>query len=226
MGKMNWILEVRFALAVGLLALAGCSGRGPTAPVHACRTWPLRYSAENGWTFRCEASSLEPRCSAFPISLTVTWSYRSQADFVHEADVPNRILALRRETTGCGTFVTTGCSHALIEYGYDAQSRLVRRERTWSHSLAGGGTIDVATYTAWDRRGRPTHGELEVDGTRVPLTIAYDDFRRIAQASNGELVEQDEHGNVIREAQLADGGQSAETHYTIEAVQQVCEEGA
>jgi len=155
----------------------------------------------------------------------VTWTYRSHADFVHEADVPNRILALRRETTGCGTFVTTGCSQSLVEYAYDPRGRLQRRERSWSHTLGGGGTIDVATYTAWDRSGRPTQGELEADGARVPLTIVYDDFRRIAQASNGELVEQDVHGNVIREAQLRDGRPAAETEYTIEAVQQVCEEG-
>jgi len=211
---------------MGLLALAGCSGHGPTAPSRACRTWTLRYSDQNGRTFRCEASPLEPRCSAFPVNVTVTWTYRSHADFVHEADVPNRVLTLRRETTGCGTFVTTGCSHARIEYAYDAQSRVLRRERSSSHSLGGGGTIDVATYTAWGRRGRPTQGELEANGARVPLTIVYDDLRRIAQASNGELVEQDVHGNVIREARLRDGRPSFETDYKIEAVQQVCEEGA
>jgi hypothetical protein len=185
----------------------------------------LRYSDQGGRAFRCEAGPLESRCSAFPVYLTVTWTYRSHADFVHEADVPNRVLALRREATGCGTFVTTGCSHALVEYAYDSQGRLQRRERSSSHSLGGGGTIDVATYTAWDRRGRPTRGELEADGARMPLTIVYDDARRIARASNGELVEQDEHGNVIREAQLS-GGRIVETEYTIEAVQQVCEEGA
>jgi hypothetical protein len=81
------------------------------------------------------------------------------------------------------------------------------------------------TYTAWDRRGRPTQGVLEADGARVPLSIVYDDPRRIAQASNGELVEQDRHGNVIREVQLS-GGRTVLTQYAIEAVQQVCEEGA
>jgi hypothetical protein len=185
----------------------------------------LRYSDAGGRAFRCEAGSLEPSCSAFPVYLTVTWTYRSQADFVHEADVPNRIRALRRETTGCGTFVTTGCSHALVEYAYDAHGRLRQRERSSSHSLGGARTIDVATYTAWDRRGRPTRGELEADGVRAPLTIVYDDSRRIARASNGELVEQDVHGNVIREGWLSDG-RSVETQYTIEAVQQVCEDGA
>jgi len=219
------MLEGRFALAVGLLALAGCAGRVPTAPGPACRTWMLRYSDQSGRTFGCEARPLEPSCSAFPVYLTVTWTYRSHADFVHEADVPNRVLALRRQTTGCGTFVTTGCSHTVVDYAYDAQSRLRRRERSSSHSLGGGRTIDVATYTAWDRRGRPTQGELEADGARVPLTIVYDDSRRITQASNGELVEQDVHGNVIREAQLSDG-RVVETEYAIEAFQQVCEEGA
>jgi hypothetical protein len=217
--------EVRFAVIVGLLAHAGCAGRTPTAPGPACRTWMLRYSNQGGPTFRCEARPLEPSCSAFPVNVTVTWTYQSHADFLHEADVPNRVRALRRQTTGCGTFVTTGCSHSLVEYAYDAQGRLRRRERSSSHSLGGARTIDVVTYAAWDRRGRPTQGVLEADGARVPLSIVYDDPRRIAQASNGELVEQDRHGNVIREVQLS-GGRTVLTQYAIEAVQQVCEEGA
>lgn len=223
---MSLIRERRLALAVGALALAGCSGSGPTAPGRACRTWMLRYSDQNGRTFRCQPNPLQPSCSAFPVNVTVTWTYRSQADFVHEADVPNRILALRRETTGCGTFATTGCSHALVEYAYDAQGRLVRRERSSGSSLGGGLTIDVATYAAWDGRGRPTRGEIEANGVRVSLTIAYDDSQRIALASNGELVEQDLLGNVVREAQLDNDHPSFQTDYTIEAVQQVCEEGA
>lgn len=53
-----------------------------------------------------------------------------------------------------------------------------------------------------------------------PLAIAYDDVRRIAQASNGEVVEQDAYGNVIRE-----DGPGFETFYEIEAFQDVCEAG-
>lgn len=185
----------------------------------------LRYSDQNGRTFRCEADSLQPRCSAFPANVTVTWTYGTRGDFVHEADVPNRVRALRRETVGCGTFVTTGCSQARVEYAYDSRGRLQRRERASGSSLGGGVTIDVATYTAWDLRGRPTAGELEANGARVPLTIVYDDARRLALTSNGELVEQDSLGNVVREAQLEDGVPTFETDYRIEAVQQVCEEG-
>jgi hypothetical protein len=212
-------------LIVALLTLAGCSG-APTAPGRPCRSWPLRYADQFGRTFRCAADPLAPSCSAFPVNLSVTWTYRSHADFVHEADVPNRILALRRDTLGCGTFATTGCNRALIDYSYDTQSRLVRRERSSSHSLGGGGTLDVATYTAWDARGRPTRGELETSDLSQPLTITYDDARRIAQTSNGEFVEQDVHGNVIREAQLGDTSASFEDVFTIEAVQQVCDDGS
>jgi hypothetical protein len=144
---------------------------------------------------------------------------------VHEADVPNRILALDRVTVGCGTFVTTGCNNNRVKFAYDAQGRLVRRERSWSHSLGGSGTIDVITYTAWDRHGRPTQGQVEKDGETAPLTIVYDDVRRIAEASNGELVEQDIYGNVIRETQTQDES-TFETLYMIEAFQDVCEAGA
>ena len=123
-------------------------------------------------------------------------------------------------TVGCGTFVTTGCNSNRVKFDYDAQSRLVRRERSWSHSLGGSGTTDVVTYTAWDRHGRPTQGQ--VDGQTAPLTIVYDDARRLAEASNGELVEQDIYGNPIREAQVL-GESTFETLYTIEAFQEVCE---
>jgi hypothetical protein len=207
-------------LALLVIATPDCSD-GPTAPSRACRKWPLRYSS-GGATFTCDPSPTLPRCSAFPVNLEVTWSYRSQSDFVHEADVPNRVLALEKASQGCGTFVTTGCSTNLVKYEYDAQGRVVRRERSWSHSLGAGGTLDVATFTAWDRRGRPTQGRIEANGEASPLSIVYDDARRTAQASNGELVEQDPYGNVIREVRLQDGS-PVETLYSIESFQDVCE---
>ena len=214
-----------FTLTLALTALAGCSHDGSTAPTRPCRKWPLRYTT-GGRTFNCKAlPPTTPSCSAFPISLEITWSYRSQFDFVHEADVPNRILAQSQTTQGCGTFVTTGCNTNIVKFDYDAQSRLVRRERSSSHSFGGGvgsgATIDVVTYTAWDPRGRPTQGQVEKDGQTAPLTIAYDDVRRIAETSDGELVEQDAYGNVVREA-----GPGFETLYEIEAFQDVCEAGA
>lgn len=203
-------------LALALTALAGCSHDGPAAPRRPCRKWLLRYTT-GGRIFNCKAPSTTPSCSAFPTNLEITWSYRSQFDFVHEADVPNRILAQSQTTLGCGTFATTGCNTFVVKFDHDAQGRLVRRERSSSHSLGGGGTIDIVTYTAWDRHGRPTQGQVEKDGQRAPLTIAYDDVRRIAETSNGEVVEQDAYGNVVREA-----GSSFETLYEIEAFQDVC----
>ena len=205
-----------------VLGSSGCS-HGPTTPESTCRKWPLRYSSA-GATFTCDPSPALPRCSAFPINRRVTWSYRSQSDFVHEADVPNRVLALERSTQGCGTFVTSGCSTDAVKYDYDAQGRVVRRERSWSQSLGAGGTLEVATYTAWDRRGRPTQGRIEANGASEPLSIVYDDARRSAQASNGEVVEQDPYGNVIREVRLQDGT-PVETLYSIESFQDVCETG-
>jgi hypothetical protein len=207
-------------LTLALVASHACSG-GPAAPTRACRTWPLRYS-DGRTTFTCEASSTTPSCSAFPVNLTITWGYRSRSDFVHEGDVPNRVLALGQSSRGCGTFVTTGCNTNQVAYEYDSQGRLVRRERSWSHTLGGGGTIDVVTYSAWDRRGRPTEGRIEANGQGAPLSITYDDGRRIAESSNGELVEQDVHGNVVREVQVR-GGTVLEVLYTIESYQPVCE---
>jgi hypothetical protein len=206
-------------MVVGIAAL-GCSG-GPTTPKPACRKWPLRYSS-GGATFTCDPSPALPSCSGFPVNLRVTWTYRSQSDFVHEADVPNRVLALDKTTQGCGTFVTTGCSTNSVKYEYDSEARLVRRERSWSQSLGAGGTLDVATFSAWDRRGRPTQGRIEANGASSPLTIVYDDARRTAQVSNGELVEQDPYGNVVREVRLQNGS-PVEVLYAIESFQDVCE---
>jgi hypothetical protein len=207
-------------LALLVAATCGCSG-GPTAPTAACRKWPLRYSS-GGTTFTCDPSPALPSCSGFPVNVRITWSYRSQSDFVHEADVPNRVLALEKTTQGCGTFVTTGCSTNAVKYEYDAQGRVARRERSWSQSLGAGGTLDVATYTAWDRRGRPIQGRIEANGGSVPVSIVYDDARRTAESSNGELVEQDPFGNVIREVRLQDGS-PVEVLYAIESFQDVCE---
>jgi hypothetical protein len=208
------------ALALLAVAIPGCS-HSPTGPTSACRKWPLRYSS-GGATFTCDPSPALPSCSGFPVNLRVTWSYRSQSDFVHEADVPNRVLALDKTTQGCGTFVTSGCSTSTVKYEYDSEARVVRRERSWSQSLGAGGTLDVATFTAWDRRGRPTQGRIEASGDSSPLTVAYDDARRTAQASNGELVEQDPYGNVIREVRLQNGS-PVEVLYAIESFQDVCE---
>jgi hypothetical protein len=207
-------------LALLVVVIPGCSD-SPSAPKPACRKWPLRYSS-GGATFTCDPSPALPSCSAFPINRRVTWSYRSQSDFVHEADVPNRVLALEKSTQGCGTFVTTGCSTNTVKYEYDAQGRVVRRERSWSQSLGAGVTLDIATYTTWDRRGRPTQGRIETNGASAPLTIVYDDTRRTAQASNGDLVEQDPYGNVIREVRRQDVA-PVETLYSIESFQDVCE---
>jgi hypothetical protein len=207
-------------LALPFAASYGCS-RGPAEPSPACRTWPLRYS-DGRRTFACDGSSTSPSCSAFPVNLTIAWSYRSPSDFVREADVPNRVRALGQSSHGCGTFVTTGCNTDSTAYEYDSEGRLARRERSWSHTLGGRGTIDVVTYSAWDRRGRPTQGRIEAGGQETPLSIAYDDARRIAEASNGELVEQDAYGNVVREV-LVRGGAAFEVVYTIESYQEICE---
>src|SRR5262245_27017022 len=129
-------------LALALPAITGpaCS-HGPTAPSRACRKWPLQYSL-GSLHMTCKTAATGASCSAFPTSFELTWGYRNRSDFVHEADVPNRVLALGKSSQGCGSFVTTGCQTNATRYEYDSQARLVRRERTWSHTLGAGGTID------------------------------------------------------------------------------------
>jgi hypothetical protein len=204
-----------------ILAIAACSNDGPATPTRACRRWPLRYST-GGATFTCDPSPSLPSCSAFPINIKVTWEYRSQADFVHEADVPNRVLALRQSTVGCGTFAVTGCRQEDVRYEYDSQGRLARRVRTWSHTLGGGGTFDEVTYSGWDRRGRPTQGQKQAEGQVSPLRIDYDDAQRTARASDGEVVQQDVFGNALSEV-VVRGGSTSETIYSIQSYQDVCE---
>ncbi len=211
------------ALATSLLLGIACSKGGPAAPSRACRQWPLRYSTDRGLTFNCEAGPVEGRCSAFPVSLQVTWTYRSRGDFVHEADVPNRLLALRRESVGCGSMASTGCAYSTVEYSYDSQGRLQRREDSARQSLSPGSTLEVTTFSEWDRHGRPTRGQVERESGDQPFTIAYDDALRVVQWSIGNRAEQDLNGNVVREVQVLDDGRVFERSYTIEAVQPVCE---
>src|SRR5262245_12806188 len=209
------------ALAIPLITVHGCS-HGPTAPRRSCRNWPLQYSY-GSLPLKCEAGSARASCSAFPTTFTLSWGYRSRSDFVHEADVPNRVLALEQSSFGCGSFVTTGCNRTETRYAYDSQARLVRRERTWSQTLGAGGTTDVVTWSAWDRRGRPTQGRIERDGRTEDLQAEYDDALRVVRWSNGDAVVQDAFGNVIREIEVRNGG-TYDVQYSIESYQQVCED--
>lgn len=208
-------------LTVALAVLASCS-HGPTAPSRACRKWP--HDEKIGAVqFVCRAfPPTNPGCDGTPVNF-LAWTYRTQFDFVHEADVPNRILAQSREITGCASF-GNGCYTSVIRFEHDSLGRLVRHERRWSYSmiLTDGEMSEVVRYTAWDRHGRPTQGQVEHGGETTPLTIAYDDVRRVVQASNGEVVEQDAYGNVIREAWV-ENGSSFETLYAIGTFQDVCE---
>ena len=209
-------------LAVALSLLAGCSHR-PTAPSRSCRMWPL-YLVIGAQPFTCYAELPRLSCNGIPINMAM-WVYRSEVDFFSEAAIPNHVLAQSREIIGCVGGMP-GCGTSLVKFDHDAQGRLVRRERSWSPQWhEGGGVADVTSYTAWDRYGRPTQGQVEQGGRTEPVTIVYDDVRRIAQASNGELVEQDAFGNVLREVWVRDGS-AFETLYAIGKLQDVCEEGA
>lgn len=181
--------------------------------------------SSTGTTWECTASGATPTCSAFPLSLSTTWTYASMEDFVREAAVPNRLRALREETVGCGTFAYLGCNHTITEHTYDAQGRLLRRERSARHDLGGQQAFDLTTYSAWDDQGRPVRGEVLADGVAETIVLTYDDGARVVEVSNGELVEQDRHGNTIRKVTKTGvgPGEVSEVRYRIESLQQVCE---
>jgi len=221
----RWVHPRALPTLALLIAVACGSGEGPTGSSSpACRQWWQDVVSDTGRRWTCTAGGTSPRCSAFPVSQYTTWTYASVEDFVREAAIPNRLFVLRKEGVGCGTFAYIPCSLTVTEYTYDAQARLVRRERlsgTESDDLA---LFDTTTYTAWDTQGRPTAGQIEANGRRETIGISYDDASRLMEATNGELVQQDRHGNTVREAVRWGVGDTEPwtTSYTIESLQAVC----
>jgi hypothetical protein len=182
-----------------------------------------RFVNSTGAAYDCTAGGPTPSCSAGRIS--ETWTYASVADFVREAEVPNRILTVRRETSACASFAYQGCSQTLTEYTHDSRGRLMRRERSSSSTLGDPRIWDVTTYVAWDKYGRPTHGEVTAGDIRESIGISYDDEAGLMEVSNGERVEQDDHGNTVLEVFRygAGAGFVSERRYFIQSFQQVCE---
>lgn len=218
---------VRLLPALALLAAGGCGGGAPspTASSPSCRQWMRTVVSSTGTSWECTSAGATASCSAFPASLTTTWTYASLDDFVREAAVPNRLLVLSKKTVGCGTFAYLGCTDSTTEYTYDGQGRLVRRERSSGSTLSEERTADVTTYSAWDAHGRPTAGEVAAGGVHQPLGISYDDVTRVMEATNGELVKQDQYGNTVREVEkwgVSDTPPPSETSYRIESLQSVC----
>ena len=90
--------------------------------------------------------------------------------------------------------------------------------------------VDTITYTGWDTFNRPIAGEVSVpDGDptvpmptldTMPLSITYDDAARVMQASNGESVQRDKDGNIVKEVEFGD---APETTYVVTGSATACQ---
>jgi hypothetical protein len=126
------------------------------------------------------------------------WEYNSAADFIREGRTPNLTLALSRHRSYGVMLFTSGSLHS--EYTYDSRGRLLERLRT-SSSYFGLMTSDHTHYTAWDTLGRPVRGDVITERGTELITLVYDASRRML-VSNGELVDQDSHGNTVHEVEV------------------------
>jgi hypothetical protein len=178
--------------------LAGCGGE-PTSPSGLqanCRAYPVAVS-ENGGpevpcqleqggvvTLRC-GTALSPR----------EWHYASLADFIDEARVPNRLRLRSFSSATFSLLHSSGGSGS--DYEYDAQERLIARERSSWSGFQPWMPFERAEFTAWDDRGRPTAGALSDSAGTRPITLTYDDQRREMRWSTGEIHRVDRWGNTV-----------------------------
>jgi hypothetical protein len=204
------------ATAVGCLFTA-CGG-SPGESTGNCRRYATRLD-ENGsvWTCAFEAGRLSLECSIG--STRRSWAYASVGEFVQEAGIPNRILARERRSQSGGPFLVSSAS-TVTTYRFDPNGRLIERIRTGSNFL-GGAVLDTVTYTRWDASGRPVAGEITAAGRVETVSITYDDVRRSATASNGELVVRDVHGNIVQEVEFGGSGGRLRD-FVVEGMAEVC----
>jgi hypothetical protein len=139
--------------------------------------------------------------------------YGALADFIDEPGVIGRKLCTKEVQSG-------DFSTETFTYSYDSQRRLTKRS-----GLKGGRW----TYTAWDNRGRPTKGTVDlppIKCTGVKLTIAYNDASRTVTTTlvaggtcpfNTSVEEDtfDEQGNLL--SRLVKGSPVGDVKFTITA---------
>jgi YD repeat-containing protein len=203
------------AAALSHQELARSRARSPAAASKTCRRYATAFTLD-GAVNSCALDGLVYRCSGS--SFTREWSYPSLDAFIQEAVVPNRILAVGRQTSGGVMLVSSG--GWTTTYTYDGAGRLVGRERRGFNSF-GRWSIDTTTYTSWDALSRPVSGEATLgDGTTMTLSLTYDDAARTVRVSNGELVTRDSDGNVVREVEFAGADVS---QYGVTSTAQICE---
>lgn len=205
-----------FAIAaLALMGIPSC-GKAHVEDPRVCRRWATAYT-QDGQRFVCTFDGVHTlMCTG---GSTLTWRYGSAADFVAEAQVPNRVLALNRSLqTG---FTVVSSSTTFTEYRYDTSSRLLERRRS-RRDFTGLRELDVIEYTAWDRLDRPISGTLRVGDRSQGITIRYNDSVRRMEASNGEAVTRDADGNVVMETVVIGFGAPSVVNYVIQSTAQFC----
>ena len=151
-----------------------------------------------------------------------SWEYGSAADFIREAQIPNRLFVRSRSVSSGGPMlITTGGSYT--EYRYDGSGRLIGRRRTgWAGYSPQRRELDVVEYTSWDALGRPTSGVIHAGGRSEDITIHYNDAARHMEASNGEAVTRDVNGNVVTEVEIVGFAHPLVHESVIQSTAQVC----
>lgn len=177
------------------LVLASACGSSHIEGTKVCRRYPTAFT-EAGRAYTCTFDVRSLRCGDTSRFVVQEWLYIGSADFVMEAQAPNRILAQSRSFATLGMVVSS--SNVSTDYAYDGSGRLLERRRR-RMDVTGTRDLDLTTYSSWDALGRPTAGTISVQGDARPLSIRYDDSARRLDASNGESTTVDANGNVVRE---------------------------
>lgn len=187
--------RARAAALLTCLVLVPACGSSHIEGTKVCRRYPTAF-VEAGRPYTCTLDVRTLTCRDSSHFVVQDWTYVSSADFVLEAQVPNRILAQSRSFSTLGMVVTS--SVVSTEYRYDASARPVERHRRRS-DVSGARELDLTEYTSWDALARPTSATVSAPSGTGPITIRYDDSARRMDASNGESVTVDANGNVVRE---------------------------
>jgi YD repeat-containing protein len=203
------------ALATGLLVVA-CCRTSHIEGTKVCRRYATTFS-EAGQPYQCTFDVRFLRCTG---SASTVWEYSGPSEFVLEAQVPNRILALTRSVSTGGPMLISA-STTRADYRYDGSGRLLERRR-WRNNVTGLRELDVVEYTAWDAFGRPTSGTIRAGDRSGAVTLQYDDAARRMEASNREAVIRDADGNIVREVVVIGFGEPSVVDTLIQGTTEFC----
>jgi hypothetical protein len=175
----------------------GCSA-SPTGPGGACRAYPTSLT-ENEVQFSCTFDSAVWSCnSSSTIGYSRSSSYRSAAEFVDEARIPNRVRRTEWRSAYTGGLLGSAAA-TLVRYTYDDRGRLSARDASGGNDFASSVPLQDAVFDSWDSQGRPLAARIAGCGSDERVTIRYDDGRRTVTWSNGESHTVDVNGNPVED---------------------------